>query len=133
MNLKMQEEMGRLGHLKNAAEAIVDYVRTVSPESDFKPCDEFYAWKLEPDTWIHLSFSFTYPTVRVSLAVKLETLPDHVGLKAELGRRVNWSRLYLKSAKQLPVAFKCIEYAYYHSSNKYRKGHGFPEKPKAAT
>ncbi len=124
LNPEMQEEMGRLGHLKNAAAAIVDYVRTVSPESDFKPCNAFYDWKLKPDTWIHLSFSFRYPTVRITLKVQLETLPDHTGIKAELGRRDNWSRLYLKSAKQLPVAFKCIEYAYSHSSNKHGKRHG---------
>lgn len=127
MDLKMQEQMGRLAHLKNAAAAIVDYVRTVSPKSDFKPCSTFRDWKLEPDTWIHLSFPVRYPGLTISLAVDLETLetfvkslPDHTDLKVGPGRW-NWSRLYLKSARQLPVAFMCIEYAYDRSSNKYRK------------
>lgn len=59
MNPIMQEQLGRLGHLKNAAAAIVDYVRGVSPESDFQPCDD--GWKLKPDTWIHLSLPSRYP------------------------------------------------------------------------
>jgi hypothetical protein len=128
MDLEMQQQMDRLRDLKNAAAAIVDYVRTVSPKSDFKPCARFYDWKLEPDTWIHLSFPVKYPGLTISLAVDLETLetfvkslPDHTGLKVVRGRRYNWSRLYLKSARQLPVAFMCIEYAYDRSSNEYRK------------
>jgi hypothetical protein len=133
LNLKMQEEIGRLGHLKNAAAAIVDYVRTVSAESDFQPC---YGWKLDPDNWILLSFSTKYPTVTVSLAVQLETLealvktlPEQTGLKLSWGRRVSWSRIYLKDVRHLPVALRCIQYAYYYGINKYRKRHGKPTPP----
>ena len=46
MSIKIEDEIGRLGHLRNAAAAIVDYVRSVSKGSEFQPYTE---WTLEPD------------------------------------------------------------------------------------
>ena len=129
MSIKIEDEVGRLAHLKNATAAIIDYVRRVSEGSDFQPYTE---WTLEPDNWIVLRFTYsrTY-TVAITMGVPLESLPDTTGIKADR-RWATQSRIYLKSAHQLPVAFRCIEYAYYHSRNKHRKRHGYPEKPKAA-
>jgi len=128
--IKIEDEIAKMGYLKNTAGAIVDYVRAVSRGSDFQHYNE---WTLEPDNWILLRFSYTSTkTVAITMGVPLERLPDTTGIKADTGHWRNRSRLYLKRAGQLPGAFRCIEYAYYYSSNKYRKRHGFPEKPKAA-
>ncbi len=129
MSIKIEDEISRLAHLGNAAAAIVDYVRLMSKGSEFQRYTE---WTLEPDNWIVLRFTYTRTfTVAITLGVPLENLPNATGIKTDR-RWATQSRLYLKSARQLPVAFKCIEYAYYHSRNKHRKKHGFPERPKSA-
>ena len=128
MTIKIEDEIAKMGYLKNTAGAIVDYVRSISRPSDFQPHTE---WTLEPDNWITLRFSWIRRhTIAITLGVPLESLPTD-GIKAD-SRRPSWGRIYVRSARDLPAAFQCIRYAYYHARNKHRKTHGFPELPKAA-
>ncbi len=49
MSTKIEDEIVNLGHLKNAASAIVDYVRVRTKGSEFQPYTE---WTLEPENQI---------------------------------------------------------------------------------
>jgi len=124
--MNIQDEITNLRHLKNAAGAIVDYVRRMTQGSDFKGYTE---WTLEPDNWISLRFSWLKRcTIAITLGVPLEQIPAK-GIEAD-SRRLSWGRIYVRSIKDLPVAFRCLEYGYYHARNKHRKAHGFPQLPK---
>jgi len=126
MTVKIEDEIGKLGHLKNAAAAIVDYVRVMTRGSEFQPYTE---WTLEPDNWVSLRFSWIRTrTIAITLGVPLVGLPAS-GIKSDSRR--SWGRIYVRSARDLPVAFECLRCSYYHARNKYRKKNGFPEIPKA--
>jgi hypothetical protein len=126
MNIKIEDEISRLGHLRNAAAAIVDYVRSVSKGSEFQPYTE---WTLEPDNWVSLHFPTRYTRrFAITLGVPLHELP--VGSMKADSRRQSWGRIYVSSARDLPAAFQCLQYAYDHASNKHRKKNGFPEVPR---
>jgi hypothetical protein len=127
MIMKIEDEIAKMGHLKNAAAAIVDYVRVLSNGSEFQRYTE---WTLEPDSWISLRFSWTLrQTIAITLGVPLRALPAS-GIKADSRR--SWGRVYFRSVRELPTVFQCLQYAFYHAKNKHRKKNGFPQIPKAA-
>ena len=122
MSTKIEDEIVNLGDLKNAASAIVDYVRVLTKGSEFQPYTE---WTLEPDNWLSLRFSWLRThTIVITLGVPLESLPAS-GIKSDSRR--SWGRIYVRSARDLPVAFQCLRYAYYNARNKHRKKNGIPE------
>src|SRR5216684_6869013 len=128
MTVKIEDEIAKMGYLKNVAGAIVDYVRATSKGSDFQRYTE---WTLEPDNWMTMRFSWIRRhTIAITLGVPLESLPTD-GITAD-SRRASWGRIYIRSARDLPAAFQCVRYTYYHARNRHRKKNGFPEIPKAA-
>jgi hypothetical protein len=125
MSIKIEDEIGKLWELKHAAAVIVGYIRVMTRGSEFQHYTE---WTLEPDNWVCLRFSWQRTrTIAITLGVPLARLPAS-GIKSDSRR--SWGRIYVRSVTDLPVAFQCLQYAYYHARNRHRNKNGMPEIPK---
>jgi len=111
----IEHEIAKFAFLQTAASAIIEYVRAVSRDSEFHRYTE---WMLEPDNWIVLRFSFRRgESIQITLGIPLQSLPDTTGLRT--GRKwTTQGRIYVDHVTQLPTAFRCIEYAFYHTRNR---------------
>jgi hypothetical protein len=131
----IEEELQRLGSLKNVAAAIVDYVMVGASRSKSEFHRYGYEWTLEPDDWINLNFIYTrrrYKHIHVSLGVPPATLASSPELEVKKGKWPSWSKITIASVLQLPAAMRYIDTAYYESKNKFRTKNGKPERPKTA-
>ena len=122
---KIEDEILKMGPLQSTATVIVDYVRSMSSDAEFK-C--YSAWTLEPDNWITLRFAYKRRySITTTLGVPVESLPNTTGLRID--QRYSWSRIQIRSISDLPVALECIRHAFYFTSNRFRKQHGMPNSP----
>src|SRR5580704_8261387 len=125
--MKIQEEIEMLGSLKNVAAAMVDCVACMAKSSKSEFNRYGYEWTLEPDNWINLHFIYCRKNcIHISLGMPASKFGNVPSLKIKPGRFAAWSRITLESARQLPVAMRCVETAYYVSNNRYRNEHGKP-------
>jgi len=128
--MRIEDEIQKLGPLKNVAAAIVDYAQAGAKLSK----SEFHCysgeWTLEPDDWINLKFVYTNKyRIHVSLGVYPTTLDSIECLEIKPGRLPNWSKISIENVLQLPEVMNCLETAYYISDNGYRSKNGKSERP----
>jgi hypothetical protein len=131
MNMMIDEEVQKMGPLRNTAAAIVDFVGEAARLTNSEFRCHGYEWTLEPDNWINLRFSARKKHIHISLGVWPDTLEDIDGLEVKPGKYPQWCKITISRALELPQAMRCIEFAYYAAGNRYRNANGKP-KPLAA-
>jgi hypothetical protein len=127
--MTIEEELQGLGPLKNAAAVIVDYVCAGARQSRSKFQKYGYEWTLEPDAWINLNFIYIRKyRIYLSLGSPPAKLNLAQGLEIKHGKYPSWSKITISDVMQLPSALRCVEEAYYISSNKHRSRYGKPQR-----
>jgi hypothetical protein len=126
--ITIDDEIERLGPLKNAAAAIVDYAKEGARQSKSEFRCYSSEWTLEPDNWIHLKLThLRKQRIHISLGVCPVFLDKVQGLEIKPGRWPSLSKISIESPLQIPAALRCLEKAYYTSNNSYRRRHGKPK------
>ncbi len=126
---KIYNEAERLGSLRGAAIAIVDYVYSFVSVDDnvnapyFEHCTD---WVLRPDNWIALKFVRRHGC-KIHVSVSMPTLNARNDLSVTDGRFPGWKKFTITSAQQIPSVMLYLEEAYYGSQNEWRRWRGKPK------
>jgi hypothetical protein len=131
--MTIEEQIAQLTTLRNAAGAIVDYVRAGSArhsKSEFH-LSKSGEWILEPDNWIMLAIRYKEAgTLEISLGLEEGDFARHEALTLRPGKYRGWTKLLVEYALEVPAAMNYIEQAYLHSKNEYRNAKGRPREVK---
>jgi len=94
---EIEEEVEKMGPLRNVAAAMVDYVKAGARASESR-FNHYTEWTLEPDNWINIKFSrIRTHAIHVTLGVYDATLEEVKDITVSKGRRPQWSKLTIRS------------------------------------